>query len=121
MNTNNKTALDYDYEIIATHERLNRLLPYTKYDSGDKELLEIAELYKRLDSLVMARKEVSNWKFPDYSAIVELSRTAKERIAEALYINNEYDTRYVRTRIQKDMQFYKAYTRLTGKCPKIAF
>jgi phage FluMu protein Com len=121
MNTPNKTALDYDYEIIAIHERINRLLPITQYEDECPELKELADLYKSLETLTQARKEISNWQFPNYSELITQSKDGRERVKGLLEKDNTYDTRYVRTNMFKDVQFYRAYVRLTKKCPKFAF
>lgn len=101
-----KTSIDYDYEIVAAHERLNRLLPIR--NATDTQLVEIADVYKHINALVENKKALSQWHVTDYDMLVKNSKEGRERLAIYPYPNNPYDTISAHNNAAKYKQFVDA-------------
>lgn len=90
MNSNIvKSAVDYDYEIVQTHERINRLLPMR--NATDAQIEELAILYKHINALVEARKANTQWTITNFSELITSSKMGRERLAVYPYPNNPHD------------------------------
>jgi len=102
-----KSTADYDYEIVRTHERINRLLPMRSI--SDAGLLELGDLYRHINSVMEAKKANSQWAITDFDKVVENSKLGRERIAIYPYPKNPFDNIAKHNKMIKRSKFNRAW------------
>jgi len=104
--------IDYDYMIVAKHERLNRLLPLERETITDDEILEIRNLYIDIARLNKERKENTVYRPVNYADIMKMSVEGRERVAMSLYISNPLDRKERWEYLVKRQKTMLAYAKL---------